>query len=190
MLASVTDVMPAPWPLRTPVTGDGLVLRPLAPDDRAALPALFDDAHVARFTPIESPFDDAAARRYLHRVLGQVDRGEAVHLAVTVDGGAPLGEVMAFLPRHPAAGSEDAPGTFEVGYVVGPAHRGLGVGTRAVRLLGDALVADLGARRLVLRIDDGNVASERLAAACGYRFTGAVADGVSRVWERLTPGRA
>lgn len=180
MLGGVT----VPWPLRTPVTGDGLVLRPLAAGDRPALPALLHDPDVARFTPIESPFDDAAAGRYLDRVLGQVERGEAVHLAI-VEGAAPVGEVMAFLPRHPAAGSQDPPGTFEVGYVVGPAHRGRGVGARAVRLLGDALVADLGARRLVLRIDEGNVASERLAAACGYRSTGAVADGVSRVWEKL-----
>lgn len=190
--------MTAPWPLRTPVTGDGLVLRPLARADRPALPALLDDADVARFTPIESPFDDAAAGRYLDRVLGQVERGEAVHLAVTVDGAAPIGEVMAFRPGHPAAGSDDPPGTFELGYVVGPAHRGRGVGSRAVRLLGAALTTGLGARRLVLRIDDGNVASERLAAACGYRFTGAVADGVTRVWElfpsdlptAVTPGRA
>jgi RimJ/RimL family protein N-acetyltransferase len=173
-----------PWPLRTPVTGDGLVLRPLTRDDRPVLPALLHDPDVARYTPIESPFDDAAAGRYLDRVLGQVDRGEAVHLAV-LDGARPVGEVMAFHPRHPAAGAEDPPGTFELGYVVGPAHRGRGVGTRAVRLLGDALVADLGARRLVLRIDDGNVASERLAAACGYRFTGAVADGLTRVWEQV-----
>ena len=175
-----------PWPLRTPVTGEGLVLRPLTLDDRPVLPDLFDDPDVARFTPIESPFDDAAAGRYLDRVLGQVERGEAVHLAVLEAGtGAPLGEVMAFLPRHPATGSEDPPGTFELGYVVGPAHRGRGVGARALRLLGDALVTDLGARRLVLRIDEGNVASERLAAACGYRFTGSVADGVTRVWDRL-----
>ena len=178
--------VPPAWPLRTPVTGDGLVLRPLARADRAALPPLLHDPDVARYTPIESPFDDAAAGRYLDRVLGQVDRGEAVHLAITLDDGGdtPLGEVMAFLPRHPAAGAGDPPGTYELGYVVGPAQRGRGLGGRSVRLLGDALVADLAARRLVLRIDDGNVASERLAAACGYRLTGAVADGVTRVWER------
>lgn len=175
------------WPLRTPITADGLVLRPLTTADRPALPALLDDPDVARYTPIESPFDDAAAGRYLDRVLGQVDRGDAVHLAITLDGDdAPLGEVMAFLPRHPAAGADDPPGTFELGYVVGPAHRGRGLAGRAVRLVGDALVTDLGARRLVLRIDDGNIASERLAAACGYRLTGAVADGVTRVWERAT----
>ena len=111
--------------------------------------------------------------------------GATVEYIQLDDGGdTPLGEVMAFLPRHPAAGAGDPPGTYELGYVVGPAQRGRGLGGRSVRLLGDALVADLAARRLVLRIDDGNVASERLAAACGYRLTGAVADGVTRVWER------
>lgn len=179
--------MPNPTLLPLPVTGDGLVLRPLAATDAAALPALYDDPDVARYTPIESPFDAAAAQRYLDRAAGQTQAGQAVHLAITLDGGAPLGEVLAFAPRHGAADAPDADTTLELGYVVGPAHRGQGLATRALRLLGAAVVRDLDVTRLVLRIDAGNVASERVAAACGYVDTGVVSDGVAVVWERLVP---
>jgi RimJ/RimL family protein N-acetyltransferase len=183
--------VPNPTLLPLPVVGDDLVLRPLAQADAAALPALYDDPDVARYTPIESPFDAAAAQRYLERAAGQTQAGQALHLAITLDGGDMLGEVLAFVPRHPAAGSpDDAPQkdrTLELGYVVGPAHRGQGLATRALRLLGEAVVRDLGATRLVLRIDAGNVASERVAAACGYVDSGVVSDGVAVVWERVVP---
>ncbi len=139
--------------------------------DAAALPALYDDPDVARHTPIESPFDAAAARRYLERAAGQTRAGQALHLAVTLDGGAPLGEVLAFVPRHatrrrPAAGRRPHPRARlrrRARRTAGRASRRAPCGCSA-----RPSVRDLGVTRLVLRIDAGNVASERVAAACGY----------------------
>jgi RimJ/RimL family protein N-acetyltransferase len=56
----------------------------------------------------------------------------------------------------------------EIGYVVGPAARGRGVGTRTLRLLTDWGFAELGLERLELWIDVTNAGSERVAERAGY----------------------
>ncbi|MER6924750.1 GNAT family N-acetyltransferase, partial [Streptomyces spiralis] len=102
------------FPERIELSGEGLVLRDWTEADLAAMPELFDHPDIAYWTPIVSPFDEAAARARLDRDRQLRAEGTAILLAITVDGGAPLGEVM--LRRAPE-------GT-ELGYAVGPAHRG------------------------------------------------------------------
>jgi RimJ/RimL family protein N-acetyltransferase len=147
-------------PGRVLIAGDGLVLRPWSDHDLESMCLLFDDPDVARWTPLESPFDAAAARRYLVRAADRARTGEALHLAVTTQGTDPLGEVLLF---------DRGGGTGELGYVIGAAYRGRRLASRAVRLLGDHAVRVRGMHRLVLRIEAGNAASERVALACGYR---------------------
>jgi RimJ/RimL family protein N-acetyltransferase len=160
------------------LSGQGLVLRPWTDDDLGALPALFDDPEVARWTPIPSPFDSAAARVYLDQAAERARTGEALQWAVTTDGVRPLGEALLF--------DRGGPGTRELGYVVGPSHRGLRLASRAVRLVGDHALGALGARRIVLRIDPGNVASTRVAVACGYlRADGDGDGGGLDTWQRV-----
>jgi RimJ/RimL family protein N-acetyltransferase len=160
--------------------GDGLVLRPWSDADLAVLPSLFDDPEVARWTPLESPFDAAAARRYLDRATERLRTGEATTLAVVEQpaDGVPVGMVL-------ARPFDDA-GTVELGYALGPRARGRRVASRALRLLAARVTAD-GARRLVLRIDAGNTASERVARACGFVRTAEAADGGPVVWSRPAP---
>jgi RimJ/RimL family protein N-acetyltransferase len=81
----------------------------------------------------------------------------------------------------------------EIGYVLGPAARGRGAATRAVKLLTGWCFGQLGFVRLELWIDVTNPASERVAERAGY-----VKEGVLRstwfkediridvgVWSRL-----
>lgn len=159
------------------LSGDGLVLRPWSDADLAVLPALFDDPEVARWTPLESPFDTAAARRYLDRAAERLRTGEATTLAVVEEpgDGVPVGMVL-------ARPFDDA-GTVELGYALGPHARGRRIASRALRLLMSRVTAD-GARRLVLRIDAGNTASEHVARACGFTATDEAADGDPVVWSR------
>jgi RimJ/RimL family protein N-acetyltransferase len=56
----------------------------------------------------------------------------------------------------------------EIGYVVGPAARGKGVATRALRLLTEWGFSDLGLERIELWIDTTNPGSERVAEGAGY----------------------
>lgn len=147
------------WPGQVRLVGEGLVLREWTEDDIPAMPALFDDADVARFTPLASPFDADAARKYYDQSVTRRAEGEALQLAITTDGGAPLGEVLLF--------RRDAAGAGELGYAVGPAHRGRNLAARAVRLLTD-YARQGGFSPLRLRIEAANPGSEAVARRAGY----------------------
>ncbi|MGV9993470.1 GNAT family N-acetyltransferase [Streptomyces sp. NPDC003374] len=148
------------FPERIELSGEGLVLRDWTEADLAAMPALFDDPDIAYWTPIDSPFDEAAARARLDRDRQLRADGTAILLAVTADGGAPLGEAM--LRR--------APEGIELGYAIGPAHRGQGLAVRAVRVLAAYAFEQLGARQVILELEAENTASVAVATKAGFRL--------------------
>ena len=125
------------------VRGHGVVLREWTDADVPAMAVLFDEAEIDAWTPLESPFDEAAAARYLVRARTARAEGRALQLAVTEDGGAPLGEVLLFDPKD---------GTAEMGYAIGAAHRGRGLARAAVLALLDHATAACGLTTFVLRI--------------------------------------
>jgi RimJ/RimL family protein N-acetyltransferase len=148
---------PGPAPVR--LNGEGLVLREWRQDDVARMTDLFDDPQVRRWTPLASPFDQAAARAYHDRAQVRRADGSALQLAVTQgDGSPPLGEVLLFM--HPDVA--------EVGWALGPDHRGQRVASRAVRVLLAWAGSVWGVVRFRALIEPGNVASERVAVACGF----------------------
>ncbi|MGW8374684.1 GNAT family N-acetyltransferase [Streptomyces sp. ODS28] len=149
-----------PFPERIELTGEGLVLRDWTEADLAAMPDLFDHPDIAYWTPMASPFDAAAARARLDRDRQLRAEGTTILLAITVDGRAPLGEVM--LRR--------APEGMEVGYAVGPAHRGQGLAARAVRVAAAYAFEQLGAERVVLELEAENGASVAVASKAGFRL--------------------
>ncbi|MEY2243350.1 GNAT family N-acetyltransferase [Streptomyces sp. SAS_267] len=153
----MSSTMPS-FPERIELSGEGLVLRDWTEADLTAMPALFDHPDVAYWTPIVSPFDEAAARARLERDRQLRAEGTAVLLAITVDGGAPLGEVM--LRRAPE-------GT-EIGYAVGPAHRGQGLAVRAVRVMAAYAFERLGAEQVILELEAENAASVAVATKAGF----------------------
>lgn len=153
------------WPGRVRLVCEGLILREWTENDIPAMPGLFDDADVARFTPLASPFDEEAARKYYDQSVIRRAEGEALQLAITTDGGAPLGEVLLF--------RRDAAGAGELGYAVGPAHRGQNLAARAVRLLTE-YARQGGFDPIRLRIEAANPGSEAVARRAGYVLTGAV----------------
>ncbi|MEW2417010.1 GNAT family N-acetyltransferase [Streptomyces sp. NPDC046866] len=147
-----------PFPDRIELRGEGLVLRDWTEADLAAMPALFDHPDIAYWTPMVSPFDEAAARARLDRDRRLRAEGTAILLAITLDGQAPLGEVM--LRRAPE-------GT-EIGYAVGPAHRGQGLAVRAVRVMAAYAFEQLGAEQVILELEAENDASVAVAAKAGF----------------------
>ncbi|MEU4169826.1 GNAT family N-acetyltransferase [Streptomyces sp. NPDC026665] len=148
------------FPERIELSGEGLVLRDWTEADLTAMPELFDHPDIAYWTPIVSPFDEAAARARLDRDRELRAQGTAVLLAITVDGGAPLGEVM--LRRAPE-------GT-EIGYAVGPAHRGQGLAVRAVRVMAAYAFEQLGAEQVILELEAENAASVAVATKSGFEL--------------------
>ncbi|MET9904156.1 GNAT family N-acetyltransferase [Streptomyces sp. NPDC006446] len=148
-----------PGPLR--IDGLGLHLREWSDDDVADLVALYDDPEIDRWTPVASPFDTEAALAYLAAAEQKSAEGRAVQLAITTDGERPEGEILLF------PGSADERDV-ELAYGVGAAYRGRGLATRAVRLVVDFARRQVGGRRIVLCIEDGNTASEGVAKAAGF----------------------
>lgn len=148
----------SPFPDRIEVTGEGLVLRDWTEADLAAMPELFDHPDIAYWTPIVSPFDEAAARARLDRARQLRAEGAAVLLAITVDGRAPLGEVML----------RPAPEGTELGYAVGPAHRGRGLAGRAVRVMAAYAFERLGVDQVILELEAENAASVAVATTAGF----------------------
>ncbi|MET8174739.1 GNAT family N-acetyltransferase [Streptomyces clavifer] len=149
---------PQSLPERINLSGEGLVLRDWTEGDLAAMRELFDHPDIAYWTPIVSPFDEAAARARLDRARQFRKDGTTILLAITTDGGAPLGEVM--LRRAPE-------GT-ELGYAVGPAYRGRGLATRAVRLMAAYAFEQLGAAQVILELEADNAASVAVATRAGF----------------------
>ncbi|MDX3076271.1 GNAT family N-acetyltransferase [Streptomyces sp. NPDC088354] len=150
----------SPFPSRIELAGEGLVLRDWTEADLAAMPDLFDHPDIAYWTPIASPFDEAAARTRLERDRQMRADGTTILLAVTADGRAPLGEVM--LRRAPEGA--------EVGYVIGPAHRGQGLAVRAVRVMTAYAFGQLGVRQVILELEAENAASVAVATRAGFRL--------------------
>ncbi|MFH8342901.1 GNAT family N-acetyltransferase [Streptomyces sp. AM6-12] len=147
-----------PFPDRIELTGEGLVLRDWTEADLAAMPDLFDHPDIAYWTPMVSPFDEAAARARLDRDRQMRAEGSTILLAITVDGRVPLGEVM--LRRAPE-------GT-EIGYAVGPAHRGQGLAARAVRVMAAYAFEQLGVEQVILELEAENAASVAVATKAGF----------------------
>ncbi|WP_030906544.1 GNAT family N-acetyltransferase [Streptomyces sp. NRRL F-5126] len=147
-----------PFPARIDLSGEGLVLRDWTETDLPAMPGLFDHPDIAYWTPMASPFDAAAARARLDRDRRLRSEGTAILLAITVDGRTPLGEVM--LRRAPE-------GT-ELGYAIGPAHRGKGLAARAVRVMAAYAFEQLGVDQVILELEPENAASVAVATRTGF----------------------
>ncbi|WP_330173689.1 GNAT family N-acetyltransferase [Streptomyces sp. NBC_01498] len=152
-----------PLPLPLPA-GEGLQLREWTAADVAALSALFDDPEMDRWTPLRSPFDQAAARAYLAHAVVRRAEGRSLQLAVTTDGRAPLGEVMVSVAEED--GTE-----VELAYGIGAPYRRRGLASRAVRLLLPQAFHATSVRRAVLRIEPSNEASAAVARTTGFRLS-------------------
>lgn len=152
------------WRREQPVEwhSEDLVLREWAADDVESMVALFDTEEMNRWTPLASPFDRDVALQYVaqaHRL--RHDNG-TLQLAVTEDGGPPLGEVLIFL-------AEDDH-TVELAFAIGAPFQGRGLARRAVAAVLDiARAAGMTTARLT--IATGNVRSQRVATAAGFLRT-------------------
>ena len=144
--------------------GHGIRLREWSDADIPQLVTLYDDPEIARWTPVASPFDAQAAHAYLAAAREGKSSGNKLQLAITTDGLRPLGEVLLFPSK---ADTRDV----ELAYGVGAAHRGQGLAVRAVRLITDYALAELGPRRVVLCIDAENAASQAVARSSGFALT-------------------
>jgi RimJ/RimL family protein N-acetyltransferase len=157
MLGHVLELWPDEGPVL--VARDGLVLREWRASDVPVMVELFDTAEIDRWTPLPSPFDEAAASAYVERAHRARAEG-TLQLAITEDGERPLGEVLVF-----PGGTER---TVEIAYAVGADHRGRGLAVRSVLAVLD-LAAAAGATMARATIAVDNPPGERVALAADFR---------------------
>jgi RimJ/RimL family protein N-acetyltransferase len=93
---------------------------------------------------------------------------EGTHASFAVTD-APTGEVLGSIGIH---WLDLDNGVAEIGYWVRGEARGRGIATRATRLASRWALTECGIRRLQLRADQRNVASQRVAEAAGFRREG------------------
>lgn len=123
--------------------------------------ALANDPDIARFTGFPAPApDDFAEQWYARYVAGRADGTREV-FAGLADDGRFLGVGLAM--NISAEGRQ-----MELGYLVAPSERGLGVGAELLRQLATWAFGPGNALRTTLIIDVANVASSKVAARAGF----------------------
>lgn len=139
-------------------------LRPAALDDARHLFDWRNDAETRRQSRSGAPLDWRAHLDWLHRTLADPNR----RILIGLSGGVPCG--MARLDRIDETSSE-------LSWVVAPAFRGQGLGSRLVA----AALAQAKTPRILAEIKAGNPGSLAVARRCGFRAIGETA-GITR-WE-------
>lgn len=150
-------------PARIAISGRGLQLREWADTDLQVMVGLFDEQQIARWTPLVSPFDLAAAEAYLAKARRAREAGAGIQLAITTDGQQALGEVLLY-----RAGKHRADG--EIAYAIGAKYRRQRLAVRAVQLMTAYAYDQLGMGRAILRIAADNEGSIGVAVAAGFQL--------------------
>jgi RimJ/RimL family protein N-acetyltransferase len=152
-----------PEPPYPPLSDDVVALRPWEPADIPAIAEACREAEIARWLDlIPQPYTEDDARWYVeHCQQGWREGTNSNFAIVEVSSGRVVGSMGA---RH----LEPEQGVTEVGYWVRTEARGRGYAARALQLLSDWLLEDLGIARLQLRADSENQASRRVAERAGY----------------------
>ena len=139
------------------------------PEDAQAVFEACQDEMVQAFTSVPSPYRLTDAEAFV--ALGpQIWRKRTdVNCAITDDEDAVIGAIsLMHIDEQGAQG--------EIGYWVADWARGNRVARRAVELLSDWALNELGLSRLLLRIERENVASIAAALAAGAQPTGITVD--------------
>jgi RimJ/RimL family protein N-acetyltransferase len=154
-------------PPETPLGDGAIVLRDWTDGDATAIVAACSDPELARWLDqVPQPYTERDAREY----LASTRRGwrEATISSFAIADGR-TGETLGSISIH---WLDHEHGVGEVGYWVQRDARGRGVATRAVLLIARWAIRDCGLRRLQLRADIANAASQRVAEKAGFKREG------------------
>jgi RimJ/RimL family protein N-acetyltransferase len=142
------------------------VLRPYRQEDVAADTAATEHPSSARWLNVHTSGDAAADVRTIE---GARIQGRALTLSIADEhDDRYLGAVVLFIRE---------PGTGELAYLVAPEARGRGLAWRAVTLIGDWAIRELGLIRLQVRIALENAESHAVALRAGYEREGVLRNG-------------
>ena len=144
------------------LSGEDLLLRPFQPSDVAQVAAVADDPEIARWNRVAQP----SAEEWVGK---RADWSSGEHASWVIADPTDPSVVRGAISLHHI--DLDQLGS-EVGYWVGPAHRGHHLGARALRLASGFGFQTLGLRRIHLFHAVGNEASCAVATRAGFRWEG------------------
>jgi len=154
--------------LTVPSLNDGVVqLRPPVEDDAPAIFAACQDLEITRFNALPSPYEQHHATGWVATVPETWLSGTSAPMVVL---DVPTGDLLGacgLLEIHDRQA--------EIGYWVKREARGRGVATRAVVLVTNWGLSELGLTLIELLCDMRNVASQRVAEKAGYTRAGEAA---------------
>lgn len=143
-----------------PLERAGLLLRPLARADAAAVASACQDKETQRWLPLSRPYTESTASAFIEDVAPvQLQSSDGVVRAIEL-GGRLAGCIDLM-------GTDWAARTTEIGYWVAPLARRQGVASRATRLLAQWVLTAGGAQRVELQAALGNIGSQRVAESAG-----------------------
>jgi RimJ/RimL family protein N-acetyltransferase len=158
-------VLQLPFSPDLPLRTERLRLRPFQPGDFDALFAFHSLPDAVRYVPFE-PRTRESMQVNLNRKLTSTlleANGDLLEFAVTLGAEGPLiGDLLLILQS-----AENS--TVEIGYIFDPAHSGHGYATEAVRALLGVAFDQLGAHRVIARIDARNRPSLAVCDRLGLR---------------------
>ena len=141
----------------------GVSIRPMEPEDGAAMARLLRSADIGRTYLLPGPLDEEGAKALFARFLGEDDLKGGRYVRAILRGGRLAGWLN-------AVGAEKD-GTLEIGYAVDPAQWNRGVCTQALALALRELF-DRGVPRVRCGYFEENTASRRVMEKCGLTPTG------------------
>lgn len=150
---------------RLPIRTARLELRRLTPGDRDAMLRYRSDPETCRYLPFRPQTADEVARYLTTRAARTALEGTDGSLSFGValpDGGPLLGDLIVFVRDLEQE-------CLELGWVFAPEHRGHGYATEAAAALLAFAFGEVGAHRVVARMDPANTASARVADRIGMR---------------------
>ena len=136
-----------------------IVLRPLTPEDEAALATVLSDAETMRWYP--RPFTGDEVREWIERQLGRYSSSAGLLGLVEKQTGRLIGDC------GPVWQEVEGRTELEIGYHVSRERWNQGFATEAARVVIDYAFENLGVERVVSMIRPENLASRRVAEKNG-----------------------
>ncbi|MCB5275409.1 Spermidine N(1)-acetyltransferase [Arthrobacter sp. SO5] len=160
----MTEHLPS-WPTTPPSYGS-VVLREFTDDDVHLALALGDDPYIPLIGSLPALPTTQQALEWIHRQRGRFDQGKGLSFAIAdTESNNAVGAIGLWLQNMSA-------GRATVGYSVGPAHRGRGIASSALKALTAFAWTIPTLHRIELYIEPWNINSSRVAEASGFQREG------------------
>ncbi len=149
---------------------DRLTLRKMELEDVNDMYSYASLGEVCRYLLWAPHYNAEATRGYIEMVRRSYRRGEVADWAISLDSEKRMIGTVGF------SGVDLENNSVELGYVLNPLYWGKGYAREALRRVIEVAFTELGAHRIQLRIMEGNVRSENVALACGFKKEGSLRD--------------